>query len=94
MDILRAVRDGALGPTQIMYKANLSWMILNGHLRDMVKNGVLSEQEIKGRMTYVLTERGISVLRSYLEVVERFELPEIDRDSLNGGQPPSKLLTR
>jgi len=70
MDILTVVMEGASGPTQIMYKANLSWNLLTEHLKDLVAHDVLAEHNVKNRSTYHLTERGISILRSYRLVVE------------------------
>ena len=71
MDILTVVMEGAAGPTQIMYKANLSWNLVTQHLGVLVGLGVLLENKIKNKYTYQLTERGISVLRSYRLVVEK-----------------------
>ncbi|HVB95713.1 MAG TPA: winged helix-turn-helix domain-containing protein [Nitrososphaerales archaeon] len=77
MDILTVVRDGAEGPTQIMFKANLSWKLLTQHLKELVGNGILSEHSLKNRLFYRLTDKGISILRSYLNVADQFNL--IDR---------------
>ncbi len=73
MDMLNAVRDGALGPTQIMYRANVSWLIVSQHLKELVQHGILSEHNIRNRFTYALTERGISILRSYRVVMDQFD---------------------
>ena len=94
MDILRSVRDGALGPTQIMYRANLSWIIVTAHLKDLVEHGVLSEHKIRTRLTYVLTERGINILRSYRAVVEQFELAQLDMGAPDQGRPRSSFDMR
>ena len=94
MDILRAVREGALGPTQIMYKANLSWTILTSHLKVLVGHEVLLEQKAKRRLTYVLTERGINVLRSYTRIVEDFEQFELGRENPPRGQQSASFITR
>ncbi len=76
MDILTVVRDGAEGPTQIMFKANLSWKLLMQHLRDLVQLEILSEQKVKNRFSYRLTDKGISILRSYFMVTDQFHLPD------------------
>lgn len=94
MDILKAVRDGALGPTQIMYRANLTWVILTTHLRELVKYEIVSERKVKARLTYILTERGINLLQSYLVVVEQFEQFELGRESPNRVQQSPSLVTR
>lgn len=93
MDILRAVREGALGPTQIMYKANLTWMIVTAHLRQLVKFEMLTENKVNKRLTYMLTDRGIKLLGSYLLVVEQFEQFELGRVTLHRGDPPSLIST-
>ena len=76
MDILTVVRDGAEGPTQIMFKANLSWKLLTQHLRELVGNGIISEHSIKNRFGYRLTDKGISILRSYRQVADQFNMPD------------------
>jgi len=76
MDILTVVRDGAEGPTQIMYKANLSWKLLMQHMGDLVVLGILSEQKVKNRLSYRLTEKGIGILRSYFTVADQFHSPD------------------
>lgn len=84
MDILRVVRDGAEGPTQIMYRANLSWLLAKQHLEELVGHGILSEQSIKKKAIYKLTDKGISILRSYWQVVDQFITPNHD-----GSRPES-----
>ena len=84
MDILTVVMEGAVGPTQIMYKANLSWNLLSQHLKDLVEHGVLLENNVKTRSTYQLTERGISILRSYRLVVE--EVKAADQSGMHAFQ--------
>ena len=41
MDMLAAVREGAEKPTQIMYRANLSWVALQTHLTQLLERGLL-----------------------------------------------------
>ncbi len=74
MDMLAAVREGAEGPTQIMYKANLSWIVVRHHLKELVDCGMLAEHTVKNRLKYELTERGINVLRSYALVVQQIQV--------------------
>jgi predicted transcriptional regulator len=75
MDILKVVRDGAEGPTQIMFRANLSWVLAKQHIAGLVGNGILSEHSIKKKVIYKLTDKGISILRSYWAVVDQFIVP-------------------
>ena len=78
MDILKVVRDGAEGPTQIMYRANLSWLLATQHLRELVGNGILTEHSVKKKVIYKMTDKGISILRSYWAVVDQFIVPNRD----------------
>jgi predicted transcriptional regulator len=70
MDMLRAVQAGAEGPTQIMYKANVSWFTLREHLRALVEKGFLGENLVGNRRKYTLTAKGVDVLDSYLRIEE------------------------
>ena len=76
MDILTVVRDGAEGPTAIMFKANLSWKLLTQHLKELLTLGILSEHSSKNRFFYRLTDKGINVLRSYMLVADQFNLAD------------------
>jgi predicted transcriptional regulator len=76
MDILIVVRDGAEGPTQIMAKSNLSWNLLTHHMKELVDHGIVSEHNIGERLVYRLTEKGINILRSYMVVVDEFNLAD------------------
>jgi predicted transcriptional regulator len=76
MDILIVVRDGARGPTQIMFRANLSWNLLTDHLKELVANGILFEEKVKNRASFRLTDKGITVLRSYMTVADNLDLPD------------------
>ena len=71
MDILSAVKDGVEKPTQIMYRANISWAILQTHLKSLVGNGFLSEVECGSRRRYELTQKGFNILRAYHNILEQ-----------------------
>jgi predicted transcriptional regulator len=71
MDILRAVKEGIEKPTQIMYKANISWTILQTHLKSLVENGFLTEIECGSRKRYELTQKGFNILRAYCNILEQ-----------------------
>jgi len=65
MDILRVVCEGCKKPTQIMYKANLSWVALQEHFRSLVAGGLLHETKFGKRVEYALTSAGLSILQDY-----------------------------
>jgi predicted transcriptional regulator len=69
MDILRVTLDGANKPTQIMYKANLSWVALLGHLKALTASDFMKEVDFANRKEYEVTSRGIELLQNYQKVV-------------------------
>lgn len=69
MDILRAIMEGAEGPTQIMYKANLSWILLCDHLRALSEQGFVGEKTMGNRKKYSLSGKGIEIVGAYLNLI-------------------------
>ncbi len=69
MDILRVTSEGTNKPTQIMYKANLSWVALLGHLKSLTSSGLLTEVEYANRKVYEISPRGLELLRNYQKIV-------------------------
>lgn len=69
MDILRAIMEGAEGPTQIMYKANLSWILLCDHLSALGEQGFVGEKTVGNRKKYSLTGKGIEIVSAYLNLI-------------------------
>jgi len=70
MDVLQVVSQGIDRPTQIMYKANLSWIALQGNIKALVGRGFLTEENLGTRRRYELTQTGTEILRDYMKVVE------------------------
>jgi len=83
MDMLKAVKEGAEKPTQIMYKANLSWVALQIHLKSLLEKGLLHWATDGTRKRYELTIKGSNVMYSYTKILEEvgqepdsiFEIP-------------------
>jgi len=75
MDILSCIRSGAEKPTQIMYKANLSWIALKDHLSALEEGKLLSVVEYGNRKKYELTEKAFAVLVSYSKVLQEITGP-------------------
>jgi predicted transcriptional regulator len=69
VDILRAVSAGYGKPTQIMYRANLSWNVLQAQLRSFIVSGMLEVEEYGSRRRYMITAKGIEMVDSYQKVV-------------------------
>ena len=70
MDVLQVVSQGIDRPTQIMYKANLSWMALQANLKALVAKSFLKEESVGPRRRYELTQSGYEILRTFQRVLE------------------------
>ncbi len=70
MDMLKVIKEGAEKPTQIMYKANLSWVALQTHLTQMIERGLLKWISEGTRKRYELTLKGSSVMYAYQKILE------------------------
>ena len=65
-DILGVLSEGPSKPTHILYKANMSWRVLSSYLEYLLKRGMVEKTESGGkRSTYVLTQKGRSILQLY-----------------------------
>jgi predicted transcriptional regulator len=69
VDILRAVESGYGKPTQIMYRANLSWNVLQTQLKSFIESGMLDVEEYGSRRRYLITAKGSEMVDSYQKVV-------------------------
>lgn len=69
VDILRAVEAGFGKPTQIMYRANLSWNVLQTQLRSFIDSGMLDVELYGSRRRYLITPKGSEMVDSYQRVV-------------------------
>jgi predicted transcriptional regulator len=74
MDILGTVMAGTQGPTQIMYRSNLSWAILSDELKSLTDLGLMEERTIGDRRKYAITARGLDILSSYQKVVKEIQM--------------------
>ena len=70
MDMHKVIKEGAEKPTQIMYKANLSWVALQTHLTQMIERGLLKWVTEGTRKRYELTLKGSSVMYAYQKIRE------------------------
>ena len=68
-DILKAIGAGAEKPTHIMYKANLSWVVLRGCLQNLKEQALVTESSVDdGRTVYHLTNKGFELLNQFLSI--------------------------
>ncbi len=73
-DILRAVASGVQKPTRIMYKANLSWTIMQGYLEKLLAQGLIAEESEEEKRIYRLTQRGFHLLQQFHSVQDDLNL--------------------
>jgi predicted transcriptional regulator len=65
-EIVKAVGSGASKPTHIMYKANLSWGVMQGYIKNLEVQGIITFKEAEGKRTYQLTPKGFALLTKYM----------------------------
>ncbi len=68
MEILSVVMNGFGKPTQIMYKSNISWVVLQSQLNAFVAGGLLDVVAYGSRRRYVITDKGIEMVKAYEKV--------------------------
>lgn len=73
-DILRAIGSGAEKPTHIMYKANLSWTVMQGYIRTLEAQGLVIPRDDEGKRLYHLSEKGYQLLNQFLSIREDLNL--------------------
>ncbi len=71
MDILKVTSAGCAKPTQIMYKSNTSWIVLQKNLESLVASGFIRQSGDGRRVEYAITEGGMGVLNDYTKLVDR-----------------------
>ena len=73
-DIIKAIGGGAEKPTHIMYRANLSWTVMQGYIKALEGQGLVRAQDVEGKHLYQLTGRGFGLLKQYLSIREDLRL--------------------
>jgi predicted transcriptional regulator len=78
VDILNVLaRTGPLKLTQIMYKSNFNGNILKEYLGFLIKQGLVEKQTVrKRRVVFAATQRGITVLKHFQEVMQEISAIE------------------
>jgi len=78
--ILEVARDG-VGKTRIMYRANLSFKLLENYLAVLVRAGLLKVKEGE-RTMYATSEKGFQFLREFEALEEYVALTTAKRNEL------------
>ncbi len=71
-DILEVIRSksGRIKPTHILYKSNLSYIMMEEYLQELKEKGFVIEEKTKDSKTYRITEKGLSYLEKYNLIAE------------------------
>jgi len=72
-DILSVIkeRNRKIKPTHILYKSNLSYMMMEQYLGELIAAGMIKEIKKEKAKTYEITEKGINYLSQY-SLVQNF----------------------
>jgi predicted transcriptional regulator len=73
-DILRAIGAGAQKPTHIMYKANLSWTVMQTYIKALESQNLITTVDEDGRKVYRLTEKGYQLLTQFMSIRDDLNL--------------------
>ncbi len=73
-DVLCTIGSGIEKPTHIMYKANLSWTMMQTYTSMLVKKSLVEHEEGEGKRRYRLTEKGRGVMEQYLSIKEDLDI--------------------
>ena len=74
-DILLVIRErnGRAKPTRILYKSNLSHIMMKEYLGDLISRGLVKENKNKEGRPYAITEKGDKYLSEYGTIVNFME---------------------
>lgn len=78
MDILRVLAHrGPLRLTHIMYKANVNCSALKEYMEFLIKQDLVEEISVrKERRVYMITQRGITVIKAFKELKNALPMKE------------------
>ena len=68
--ILEVILRGVTKPTQIMYKTNLSWSVLQEMFETLINGGFVKEEQEKNCLRYYITEKGENALAYHLRSLD------------------------
>ena len=69
-DILEVIYKGTTKPTQIMYRTNLSWIVLQEMFETLITGGFIKEEIEKNSQRYYVTEKGENALSYHRKSLE------------------------
>ena len=69
-EIVEVIGIGVEKPTHVMYKANLSWKVMQEYIKNLELRGIVNCARSEGKRGYHLTQKGFALLSKYLELKE------------------------
>jgi len=71
-DMLMAIvnKGGAIKPTHLLYKSNLSHTLMKEYLAELISKKFIEEQELKRGKNFTITEKGRKFSREYKKMKE------------------------
>ncbi|MDG6995944.1 MAG: hypothetical protein JRN52_08475 [Nitrososphaerota archaeon] len=75
--IIEVVGAGNQKPAHIMYKANLSWVVMQDYIRNLENRGIVESADAEGRKSYHLTQRGFELLAKYRKIKEDMRISAV-----------------
>ncbi|MCH8003321.1 MAG: transcriptional regulator [Nanoarchaeota archaeon] len=71
-DILRSIqnKEGKIKPTHLLYRSNLSHAKLKEYVNILMEKGMIEEQLVKGRKTFIMKEQGYNFLTEFERIKE------------------------
>jgi predicted transcriptional regulator len=84
VDILKVLAQrGPLKLTHIMYKANVNCSVLSEYLESLLEQGLVEERNLKkNRIVYMVTQHGLTVLKSFRELTQALPIIEENKRQL------------
>lgn len=77
-DILRVVAEGAEKPTNIIFRANLTWPLTVAYLEALLRHEMIRVESVGSKPTYHVTAKGSALLKSYIDTAEAAAELELD----------------
>ncbi len=81
VDILKVLAlRGPLKLTHVMYKANVNCSVLSEYLEFLLKQELVEERHVKkNRTVFAVTQRGLTVLKSFRELSQALPIIEEEK---------------
>ena len=78
-DVLRVISEGTEKPTNIMFKANLTWPLTIAYLETLMRHDMVKADVVGTKLAYQVTPKGSALLRSFIETEEAAAELELDK---------------